>query len=190
MTHAPTIPAGRKLLLAAAVVGLGLLLAWPMRRNRPAADSPVSTTRQTVVAEQSSPPTSAPTAVQEESFDIADHPAIRGHESFGELPTAANDLPPRPLTPAVSLHKAVTERPAPRADVKPPVEPEVPTNWPEEREHVVHNGDTLESLSERYLGDPLRSLEIFELNRDVLTNPHLLPIGAVLRIPAVEEDRL
>ena len=52
------------------------------------------------------------------------------------------------------------------------------------RVHVVHNGDTLGRLAKRYLGDERRSLEIFDLNRDVLTNPHLLPIGAELRLPA------
>jgi nucleoid-associated protein YgaU len=49
---------------------------------------------------------------------------------------------------------------------------------------VVHNGDTLGRLARRYLGDEGRALEIFDLNRDVLSNPHLLPIGAELRIPA------
>ncbi len=52
------------------------------------------------------------------------------------------------------------------------------------RTHVVHNGDTLERLAERYLADGARALELFDLNRDVLENPHLLPIGAELRIPA------
>lgn len=59
------------------------------------------------------------------------------------------------------------------------------------RIHVVHNGDTLERLAERYLGDAGRSLELFDLNRDVLENPHLLPIGAQLHIPgaaAGDED--
>jgi nucleoid-associated protein YgaU len=51
------------------------------------------------------------------------------------------------------------------------------------RIHVVHNGDTLERLADRYLGDGGRALELFDLNRDLLENPHLLPIGAQLRIP-------
>jgi len=55
---------------------------------------------------------------------------------------------------------------------------------PTPRMHVVHNGDTLGRLAKRYLGDEGRALEIFDLNRDVLSNPHLLPIGAELRIPA------
>jgi nucleoid-associated protein YgaU len=53
--------------------------------------------------------------------------------------------------------------------------------------HVVHEGDSLERLAERYLTDSARSLELFDLNRDVLDNPHLLPIGAELKIP-VEAD--
>ena len=53
----------------------------------------------------------------------------------------------------------------------------------ERRIHVVHQGDSLDRLAARYLGDEARALEIFDLNRDVLENPHLLPIGAELRIP-------
>jgi hypothetical protein len=49
--------------------------------------------------------------------------------------------------------------------------------------HVVVDGDSLERIASRYLSDPQRSREIFELNRGVLTNPELLPIGAELKIP-------
>jgi nucleoid-associated protein YgaU len=55
------------------------------------------------------------------------------------------------------------------------------------RTHVVHAGDSLESLAERYLGDEARALELFDLNRGVLENPHLLPIGAELTIPLSPE---
>ena len=55
--------------------------------------------------------------------------------------------------------------------------------WPEEIVHIVRNGDTLEKLAERYLDDASRALELFDLNRDQLANPHLLPIGAELLIP-------
>jgi nucleoid-associated protein YgaU len=49
--------------------------------------------------------------------------------------------------------------------------------------HRVRDGDTLSKLAERYLGRGDRYLEIFELNRDVLSSPNLLPIGAALKIP-------
>ncbi len=57
------------------------------------------------------------------------------------------------------------------------------SQWPREVIHVVQNGDTLEKMAKRYLGDPTRALEIFKINRDRLANPHLLPIGAELRVP-------
>lgn len=49
--------------------------------------------------------------------------------------------------------------------------------------HVVTDGDTLRSIAERYLGDPTRAEELFELNRDRLEHPEVLPIGMVLRTP-------
>jgi nucleoid-associated protein YgaU len=54
------------------------------------------------------------------------------------------------------------------------------------RTHVVIDGDSLMRLADRYLDDVDRSSEIYRLNRDVLTNPELLPIGAELRIPPRE----
>jgi hypothetical protein len=64
-----------------------------------------------------------------------------------------------------------------------------PPPWPaqdeaaEPRTHVVVDGDSLERIASRYLSDPQRSREIYELNRNVLTAPDLLPIGAELKIP-------
>jgi hypothetical protein len=64
-----------------------------------------------------------------------------------------------------------------------------PPPWPapeeaaELRTHIVADGDSLERLASRYLSDPQRSREIYELNRDVLSAPDLLPIGAELKIP-------
>jgi nucleoid-associated protein YgaU len=64
-----------------------------------------------------------------------------------------------------------------------------PPPWPapqeasEPRTHIVVDGDSLERLASRYLSDPRRGREIFELNRDLLSAPDLLPIGAELKIP-------
>jgi hypothetical protein len=54
--------------------------------------------------------------------------------------------------------------------------------------HVVVDGDSLAKLAGRYLDDPRRSQEIFELNRAVLSDPELLPIGVELQIPAMRYD--
>jgi hypothetical protein len=64
-----------------------------------------------------------------------------------------------------------------------------PPPWPapqetaEPRTHIVADGDSLERLASLYLSDPQRSREIYELNRQVLSAPDLLPIGAELKIP-------
>ncbi len=50
-------------------------------------------------------------------------------------------------------------------------------------EHRIRDGDTLIKLAQQYLGRGDRYLEIYDTNRDVLTNPDLLPIGVVLKIP-------
>ena len=54
---------------------------------------------------------------------------------------------------------------------------------PPVRTHVIRDGDTLSYLAEKYLGRGDRYREIFEYNRDVLTYPDILPIGARLKIP-------
>lgn len=54
---------------------------------------------------------------------------------------------------------------------------------PLERFHRVRDGDTLESLAERYLGDRSRWQEIYRYNSRAIERPDLLPLGARLRIP-------
>jgi nucleoid-associated protein YgaU len=51
------------------------------------------------------------------------------------------------------------------------------------RTHTVVDGDTLAALAERYLGSASRALEIYNANRDVLSDPKLLPIGVELKLP-------
>jgi nucleoid-associated protein YgaU len=57
---------------------------------------------------------------------------------------------------------------------------------PAETRHRISDGDTLALLARHYLGDAGRAEEIFAANRDLLTSPDLLPIGAMLRIPPRE----
>lgn len=49
--------------------------------------------------------------------------------------------------------------------------------------HQIVDGDSLPELALRYLGDRQRGGELYQLNRDVLENPDLLPIGCVIKIP-------
>lgn len=51
------------------------------------------------------------------------------------------------------------------------------------RIHRIVDGDTLATLAERYLGSADRQREIYEANRDLLSDPSVLPIGVELKIP-------
>ena len=114
-------------------------------------------------------------------------------ESF-KVPTVAtgiggdsrvdSDFPPtyhRTLSPVGALLKPITDDgPEP-----PAIEPDDHTASASTTEemHTIVDGDTLASLAEHYLGSNARQMEIYELNKDVLSSPDLLPIGKTLRIP-------
>jgi hypothetical protein len=51
------------------------------------------------------------------------------------------------------------------------------------RTHKLVDGDTLRALAERYLGSADQAWLIYEANRNVLSNPEILPIGAELTVP-------
>jgi hypothetical protein len=52
------------------------------------------------------------------------------------------------------------------------------------REHCLVDGDTLQRLAQRFLGDASRWPEILVANAKLLSNPDVLPIGKTIRIPA------
>jgi nucleoid-associated protein YgaU len=51
------------------------------------------------------------------------------------------------------------------------------------RVHKIVDGDTLPALATKYLGSADRAMEIFQANREALSDPELLPIGVELKIP-------
>ena len=55
--------------------------------------------------------------------------------------------------------------------------------------HKIVDGDTLRDLAERYLDSADRAGEILEINRDVLSDPKLLPIGVELKIPSRRAEK-
>lgn len=122
---------------------------------------------------------------------VADRPTVRIESPLEPrnvpIPPPANRLPADP-EPAPELAKTypgsgtLTGEPADRDANN--QSPALPRNAAAARTHKIVDGDTLSALALRYLGRSDRYLEIFEANKDVLSNPGLLPIGAVLKIPA------
>ena len=49
--------------------------------------------------------------------------------------------------------------------------------------YTVKAGDTLSKIAKQHLGDANAYMQIFEANRDQLSNPDLIKPGQVLRIP-------
>jgi LysM repeat protein len=82
---------------------------------------------------------------------------------------------PLPLLPGMSSQEPVTASPdsAPvPGDAAEPLE-----------EYTVQHGDSLSKIAERFLGNPTRYQEIYEVNRDRMATPDRLRVGESLRIP-------
>ncbi len=62
--------------------------------------------------------------------------------------------------------------------------PSGPPMQPPPRFYVVRAGDTLTSIAREQLGDSNQWGVIFALNRDVISNPDLIVVGQVLRLPS------
>ncbi len=128
------------------------------------------------------------------SFDLANHPALATPHAPKQVspvtPTAVpTAVPTVPSLPAGDFSGPDQDQESPNSSrpTYATIDRDQRFDPREQRaadvRHVVQNSDTLEKLAKRYLGDENRALDIFDLNRDVLDNPHLLPINAELRIP-------
>ena len=106
-------------------------------------------------------------------------PSLEGGSAWPFHPAAALLDQGGPSLPAIGPELTLEPATGAEADEsRPAIEPA--------RTHVVVDGDTLGKLAARYLGSRDRYLEIFNANRQVLSKPDLLPIGAVLTIPSGE----
>jgi nucleoid-associated protein YgaU len=136
------------------------------------------------------PPSSAKSrsTTAEGQFDGRAGQSPNRTEMSGQLPPAD---PTFPDSSPVNLYKAPPKH-QPLADAR-AKSTATQSALPAKRKrrvkaHRIVDGDDLRSLAARYLGNPDRSLEIFELNRQVLARPDILPIGREILIP-VERDR-
>lgn len=170
------VPRKPKLIAATAVLAVGACLALPWRRGEPvpATVLPIATPTSVFEAVPKPPaeftPAATATSVPATTLGLTDTAQKSDLVSTGGL---QQSLAAANRNSLESLGAAELTPTAP------------PSELPE-RTHVVHSGDSLERLAKRYLGDEGRAIEIFDLNREILENPHLLPIGAELKIPIAE----
>jgi len=175
---------GPKLLVALVALGGAVVVAYSMQPAT-APDARAAETLEPVVLRETPPPdeatmirAKAPTAQIRPTL-LAPPPEAGGEqqrvqEEYARLappPMMARVYPNGPVGLTAAADQAV--------GIPDPVdEPEI------QRMHRVRDGDTLEALAQRYLGDRLRWREIYGVNRELIERPDLLPLGAKLRIPA------
>jgi nucleoid-associated protein YgaU len=91
-------------------------------------------------------------------------------------PAAAPETPPDKVTPPPTVAEAPPE---PVKETAPPPKEVVKSDG---GDYTVVAGDTLMKIAFEHYGDLYKWKEIFELNRDKITNPNSIPKGTVLKL--------
>jgi nucleoid-associated protein YgaU len=134
---------------------------------------------------QSQTPLTSPLAQQHsDSISLADQ-QIAARSKSPQGPTVLSPLgPPQPGPSSPPRYPAYFSTNSARWGMPLEMMPTVarPADGPQI--HKIVDGDTLADLAARYLGSAARAMEIYQANRDQLTDPEILPIGLELKIPA------
>jgi nucleoid-associated protein YgaU len=174
--------------LALGVMLAGLCAAWPFRHSAPLVPPPLppAAPLELTLRRPDAPLELAPNnevspaigleAVARTSPAERIDPSAIARERVVDL---ANLAPP-PALP-VSFQPAAASPPANDWRPEPLTGPARPAAKP--RAYRIRDGDTLEKIAERLLGDRQRAAEIFEANREVLAQPDLLPVGVTILLP-------
>lgn len=141
-------------------------------------------------------PVALPIRRQESPLELAQAQEISPASGFFSASERVPETPKLPSASDVSAERLnVAPPPAMPIAFQPIAEGLKPTSWkpkppvdirpkPKPRPYRLRDGDTLEGLAERFLGDRLRAEEIFEGNRQLLERPDLLPVGKEILLPA------
>ncbi len=180
----------KRLTLGVGIIALGVCGSLPFRRPVPAAP--------TVVADAAANQLSLGAGVslqmpgQQMTVPLETKaPAPWAVERDAEQPPAAElatdpELAAQTTPPALPDQYRPLFKPAQAADKAGRVvglDGQVPPRSKPLKKHTIHDGDTLESLAVRYLGDAQLAADILAANPDVLADPQLLPIGVAIVIP-------
>lgn len=198
----------KRYLVAGAVMAGGVAAAWPFRHApapkpqalavHDAATTQIFTSPHDLTLQVSpqtgpspapallTPPSAAGTLTRPASFNTvpANEPPLEALPAPPFLPMSYEALVPvgaSPPPPPAAGELRVHEPLLPSADER----PIAPTDRPSPlwRKHRIVEGDTLQGLAQRYLGDEGRAGEIHVANIDRLMNPEILPLGVTLLIP-------
>lgn len=102
---------------------------------------------------------------------------------FGDcIPLLPNQDYNTNILSAICSPKPLTERSNPMSDDTKQEAP-APSSWDATQWHEVVKGDTLSKIAAKYYGDASLYPQIFEANKDILTDPDKIKIGQKLRIP-------
>ena len=104
----------------------------------------------------------------EEGFDISVTVSLKQYRHYG--------------TKTVTIQPATTQTTTPTATVEQPQRET--TQAPKQSTYTVKSGDCLWNIAKKYLGDGSRYNEIYNLNKDKITNPNLIYPGQVLTLPS------
>lgn len=104
----------------------------------------------------------------EEGFDISVTVSLKQYRYYG--------------TKTVTIQPATTQTTTPTATVEQPQRET--TQAPKQSTYTVKSGDCLWNIAKKYLGDGSRYNEIYNLNKDKITNPNLIYAGQVLTLPS------
>ena len=74
------------------------------------------------------------------------------------------------------------------ADIKVVPKPGVSAPVSSMKTYTVKKGDTLSAIAKEYLGDANAYMQIFNANKDQLSDPDMIKPGQVLKIPAMERQ--
>jgi phage tail protein X len=174
-----------RLFLAFGVILFGLCAALPFRLPPPIAQDPTppAAPMSLTLRRPDAPLELAPRIEISPAVGLGTHSFAANSPSSQNLDRAsqnsdlANLVPP----PALPVSFQPTNSEPPR-DWKPdPLSHPAPT--PRPRPYRLRDGDTLEKIAERLLGDRSRAAEIYEANRNLIPQPDLLPIGVTIILP-------
>lgn len=104
----------------------------------------------------------------EEGFDITVTVSLKQYRHYGTKTVKVQPSPTPAETPTATVEQPQRET----------------SQAPQQTTYTVKSGDCLWNIAKKYLGDGSRYNEIYNLNKDKITNPNLIYAGQVLTLPS------